>query len=47
MKKILLSMLAILSILFLITACGDKAGDYPVDTPTQEKPSEGGDNLKH
>lgn len=46
MKKILLSMLAILSILFLITACGDKSGDYPVDTPTPEKPSEGGGQSK-
>lgn len=46
MKKILLSMLAILSILFLIIACGDKAGDYPVDTTTPEKPSEGGGQSK-
>lgn len=41
MKKILLSMLAVLSILFLITACGDKPGDNPVDPSAPEKPSEG------
>lgn len=35
MKKILLSMLAVLSILFLITACGDKpGGNNPPETPS-------------
>lgn len=35
MKKILLSMLAVLSILCLITACGEKAGGDPVGSNTE------------
>lgn len=42
MKKILLSMLAVLSILFLITACGEKAGGDPV---TPENPITGGGSI--
>lgn len=40
-------MLAVLSILFLITACGDKPGDNPVAPSAPEKPSEGGGTIQN
>ncbi|MBQ3025457.1 MAG: hypothetical protein IJD23_09130 [Spirochaetaceae bacterium] len=47
MKKILLSVIAVLSMLFILAACGEKPGDNPVTPPNNENPITGGDNLKH
>lgn len=42
MKKILLSVIAVLSMLFILAACGEKPGDNPV---TPENPITGGGTI--
>lgn len=46
MKKILLSVIAVLSMLFMLTACGEKPGDNPVTPPNNENPITGGGQSK-
>lgn len=46
MKKILLSVIAVLSMLFILAACGEKPGDNPVTPPNNENPITGGGQSK-